>query len=239
MRHQILSAIFAATALISLPAMAQEESLDHTITLQGVGEVAGAPDMATLTSGVISQADTARDALTQNNAAVNKLMNLMRDMGIEDRDLQTTNFSIQPLYERNNENNNTRRDPKVIGYQVSNSITVRVRDLDQVGAVLDQAVTVGANSIDGITFSVSEPDEMYNDARRAAVEDAMQKAELYADAAGVTLGDITRITEADYGRPQQENFAMARMASDSAVPVASGELTFSSRVSIVWEISAD
>ncbi len=238
MRH-FFTPLFVAVALIALPAHAESEERTATITLQGVGEIAAAPDMATLTTGVVTQAETARDALDANNAAATSLMQTLRELGIEDRDLQTSNFSIQPLYEQQLSNSDTRRDPKIVGYQVSNSVSVRVRDLDNLGVVLDQMVTSGANSVDGIQFSVSEPADLENQAREAAVSDAMSKAELYADAAGVSLVRILEISETDYGRPMQENMVMARMSADMAsVPVASGELTFSSRVSIVWEIAS-
>lgn len=238
--RKLFMPLIIAVSLIALPAVAQNEPRLSTITLQGVGEISAAPDMATLTTGVVTQGDTARDALDQNNKSATALMDTLRDLGVEDRDLQTSNFSIQPLYERQNNNNNSRRDPKIIGYQVSNSVSVRVRDLGQLGVVLDQMVSSGANSVNGISFSVDDSAELDDTAREAAVADALAKAELYAAAAGVSLVRILEISETDYGRPMQENFAMARMASDMAeVPVASGELGFSSRVTIVWEIAQD
>lgn len=239
MRH-FFTPLFVAATLLALPASAQETPPTPTITLQGVGEVTAAPDMATLTTGVVTQGDTARAALDQNNVAAADLMQTLRDNGVADRDLQTSNFSIRPLYEQQPSESSIRRDPEIIGYQVSNTVSVRVRDLARLGVVLDQMVTSGANSINGINFLVSEAGDLENAAREAAVADALAKAELYASAAGVSLVRILEISETDYGRPQQENFAMARMASDMAeVPVASGELTFSSRINIVWEIAQD
>lgn len=237
--RRFFTPLFIAASLLILPANAQETPRLSTITLQGLGEIAAAPDMATLTTGVVTQGDTARDALDLNNESAGALMQTLRDLGIEDRDLQTSNFSIQPQYERQN-NNNTRRDPKIIGYQVSNTVSVRVRDLTQLGVVLDQVVSAGANTINGINFAVSEAADLENAAREAAVADALAKAKLYTDAAGVSLERILEISETDYGRPQQENFAMARMSADAAqVPVAAGELTFTSRVNVVWEISGN
>lgn len=238
MRPRFIPAILIAAMLVG-PAAAQEAARTPTITLQGVGEIAAEPDMAVLTSGVITQSETAREALNLNNLAAGKLLSLLTDMGISERDMQTSNFSIQPLYERNN-NGNIRRDPKIIGYQVSNQVTVRIRDLEMIGEVLDEVVTNGANSIDGLSFSVSEPDGLIDDARRAAVADALAKAELYAEAAGVTLGPILEITENSYGQPQAEMLTMARMSADAvSVPIASGEVSYSSNVNIVWQIVQD
>jgi len=243
MRRTLMPALFAAFALAAMPAMAQDASSDDNITVQGLGEAYAAPDMATVTSGVVTRAETARAALDANNEAAGELMSLLEEMGIASRDMQTSNFSVQPIYEQREPrpvDGSAPASPEIIAYEVSNSLTVRIRDLDMLGQVLDEAVTVGANRINGVSFSVADTRDIDDEARRAAVANARHKAELYAEAAGVDLGDVQRIEEADYGRPMQESMQMARMAADSgAVPMASGELTFTSRVTISWEIDND
>ena len=124
------------------------------------------------------------------------------------------------------------------GYQVSNNVTIRVRDLDSLGSVLDQAVTVGANTITGISFSVADPANLYEEARRRAVADAVSKAQVYADAANVRLGSIESITEQDNYMPPQPMMRAAAMEFDigSAVPVEAGELTHTITTTITWDI---
>src|SRR5690606_17546665 len=125
--------------------------------------------------------------------------------------------------------------PRIDGYQVSNSVTVKVRDLEQLGAILDRSVTVGANTINGIGFSVADPSSLLDEARRQAVRDARAKAELYAEAAGATLGELETISGSQsVGGPQP--YAMAMRADAQSVPVAAGELSFSVSVNVAWEI---
>lgn len=207
-----------------------------TMSLSGVGEVAATPDMAILTSGVITQAKTAREALTANNQAMANLMETLTGMNVDPKDIQTSNFSVQPEFTYNNNNNNSRR---IVGYTVSNNVTVRVRELENLGQLLDGFVSVGANQIYNVSFAVQDPTEYYAAARKAAVADALEKANLYADAAGIKLGPIMSISESGGAVPRQAEMAMMRVAADSAVPVASGELSFSSSVHIQWDIGQD
>ncbi len=237
MRPAILIAFFTAFAFLS-PAIAQTELKPGTISLQGVGEVASAPDMAVVNSAVVTNALTAREALDANTAAMSKLFALLRDSGIEDRDIQTSDFSVQPQYVYPNrpDANGNPKPPRIVGYQVFNNVSVRVRDLDILGQLLDNAVTVGANQINSISFAVSETAELLADARRAAMADAIARAELYAEAAGLSLGRIISIREDGGSRPVfQPEMARMAMASD-AVPVSAGELTFSRQVSVEWEL---
>ena len=168
-----------------------------TISIAGRGEVQAAPDMAVITSGVTSQGATAREALDANTAAMTELLDELKASGIEARDIQTTGFSVNPSYVYSDErdSNGYSLPPKVTGYQVSNTVTVVVRDLEDLGTILDRSVTVGANTVNGVTFSVADPTELYNEARQKAFADARAKAELYAETAGTTLGDLEAIRE--------------------------------------------
>ena len=149
-----------------------------TISIAGRGEVQAAPDMAVITSGVTSQGATAREALDANTAAMTELLDELKASGIEARDIQTTGFSVNPSYVYSDErdSNGYSLPPKVTGYQVSNTVTVVVRDLEDLGTILDRSVTVGANTVNGVTFSVGDPTELYNEARQKAFADARAKA---------------------------------------------------------------
>ncbi len=225
---------FALLASLSLPAMA------GTISIEGRGEVTAAPDTAYVTSGVTTQGATAREALDLNTKAMADLLASLKASGIEERDVQTSGFSVNPnyVYSEERDANGYSLPPKINGYQVSNVVSVRVRALDTLGAILDKSVTVGANTINGVTFAVADPTELFNEARKSAFADARAKAELYATAAGTTLEDIVAIKEGqDVNQPPQPYMAKALASSASAdVPVATGELSFAINVSVQWDL---
>lgn len=222
-------ALLAAT----LPVFAGE------IAIEGRGEVRAAPDMAMINSGVTTQGATAREALDANTAAMSELVAALKEAGIEARDIQTSGFSVNPnyVYSDARDDMGYTLPPKINGYQVANSVTVAVRDLEELGTILDKAVTVGANTINGVTFSVADPSELYNEARKAAFEDARKKAELYAELAGATLGDIELISESQgFESPQPfPMYARAEAAAD-AVPVEAGEMSFAINVNVKWDL---
>ncbi|HHG91130.1 MAG TPA: SIMPL domain-containing protein [Devosia sp.] len=237
MRPAIFIAFFAAFVFLS-PAIAQTGTKPGIISLQGIGEVTSVPDMAIVRSGVVTNAQTAREALSANTAAMSRLFALLKDNAIEERDIQTSDFSVQPQYVYPNrpDASGNPKPPRIVGYQVFNNVTVRVRDLDNLGALIDAAVTVGANQINSISFAVSDTAQLQIEARRAAMADAIAKAELYVEAAGLSLGRIVSIREDGGSRPVfQPEMARMAMASD-AVPVAAGELTFSRQVFVEWEL---
>lgn len=228
----LLAASLAMLAAVS-PAFADEAGAMRTLALTGHGEVRLAPDMATVTAGVLSQAATARDALTANNRSMAALLDALKSAGISEKDIQTSNFSVAPRYDYNN---NT-QPPKLVGYDVSNSVSVMVRQLDALGPVLDQLVTAGSNQISGIAFGIAEPDAALDEARKLAVADAARKAKIYTEAAGVTLGPITSISESGgFAPPMPHVKAMRMEAADAAVPIAQGEQSLSIDVNIVWDI---
>lgn len=243
-----LSASLITTALLALaiaaPALAQQSApapapapAPRTLTLTGQGEVTSAPDIAIISAGVVTEAKTAREALSASNAAMATVLQTIRAAGVEARDIQTSNFSVQPKYSYSKTSGNEQKAPQIDGYTVSSTVTTIVRNLDGLGPVLDAMVSSGANQLNGLGFSIARPEPLRNEARRLAVAEAIARAQLYAGAAGVTLGDILSISEAGYARPPQPVFANARaMAADAAVPVAEGEQTISAEVNIVWEI---
>jgi hypothetical protein len=238
MRLVTAFAAIGLSAMLAFPAAAQDMRQPGIISITGHGEVSGTPDTAFVTSGVTTQGNTAREALDANTAAMTQLSDVLTAAGIAPRDIQTSGFSVNPnyVYSQEPDRNGYTQPPKINGYVVANTVTVRVRKIDTLGAVLDQAVTVGANTINGVSFSVEDPSKLYEQARIAAFRDAKAKASLYAGEAGVPLGRILAINESQgYGQPQP--YAMRAMASEAApapVPVQAGELTFAIDVSVNW-----
>ena len=223
-----------ATAIVlALPAAA--ETVPATIAVTGEGKVEMAPDMAMLSLGVMTQADTAAAALKANSDGLSGALDRLKAAGIEGRDIQTSGLSLHP----NIDYSSTGREPQVRGYTASNMLTVRLRDLSVLGQTLDAVVTEGANTLNGLSFGLQNPDEATDEARRRAVADATHKAALYAEAAGVTLGRIVTISEqGNYGGPQPMMMAEARFAKDAgSVPVASGEISIGATISVVYEIA--
>lgn len=235
MRHLFALAPLALVAGLALPAYA------GTISIDGMGEVRAAPDMATITSGVTTQGATAREALDANTAAMANLVAALKEAGIEARDIQTSGFSVNPdyVYSDQRDANGYTQPPKINGYQVMNTVTVAVRDLETLGTILDKSVTVGANTINGVSFSVADPSELFNEARRAAFADAREKAGLYAAAADSSLGELVSISESQsFNSPQpMPMYSMRAEAAAAPVPVEAGELSFSINVTVQWELT--
>ena len=154
------------------------------------------PDQAQIDGGVTSDAKTAREASDANNAAMGKVLLALKGAGIDEKDYQTSRLSLQPQYAPN------RSGPSaVVGYRASNRVTIRVRDVTKVANVIDVLVGAGANEIGGINFMVSQASKLLDDAREKAMADARRKAEIYAKAAGVTLGEPLSISEEGSAAP--------------------------------------
>lgn len=238
-------AVFCSAAILAFsllaPARADDERPYRVLSLSGTGEVKARPDTASITSGVISNAKTAQAALAANSAAMNSLFAELRAAGIADRDLQTSNFNIAPQYRPYDPKNPVPQHERIIGYQVSNGVTVRVRDLDRLGRLIDQMTAAGANRMNGISFYVDKTENLLDEARRKAMADVRRKADLYADGFGVKLKRVLTISEnvSQHGpRPMRAEglMAMSDGASRKAAPVAAGEQSLSIRLSVTWEL---
>jgi uncharacterized protein YggE len=217
-----------AAMLLAAPALAQTVP-PPAVSVTGEATVSVAPDQAQIDGGVTSDARTAREAAEANNAAMGKVLQALKGAGIEEKDFQTSRLSLQPQYAPN------RTGPSpVTGYRASNRVTVRVRDVSKVAGVIDVLVGAGANDIGGINFTVSQPSKHLDDAREKAVADARRKAEIYARAAGVTLGEPLSISEEGAPAPLFRGKMAAPMAAGA--PVAQGEETLSVTVSVSWAI---
>jgi uncharacterized protein YggE len=224
----------ALAALMALAPAAEAESPPPSISVGGVGEVAAAPDMAVVTIGVREQADTAAGALAANSAAMNRVFEALEALGVERRDIQTVNLSLNQIYRQVRVEDRIEQRPD--GFQAANMVRIRLRELAMVGPGLDALVTAGANEMHGIAFDIAEKDALLDQARAAAVRDARRKAELYAEAAGVALGGVLSLSEASQGviYPRADMLAMAREAGP---PVAEGEQTISASVQMVFAIA--
>lgn len=233
-------AVLAAGLAAGAPAHAQDTGQPPAprLTVTGEGVVSAAPDMAILTLSVIHEADTARDAVTGNNAAMTGVINAMKDAGIAEADLQTSGFSLTPRYTRPKPDDPA-GEPRIAGYRAQNSLAVRVRKIADTGIILDRAVSLGVNASSGLTFTNDDPSAFLTQARAEAVADAMARARTLAEAAGVSVGRILDMSEQSF-RPSPVPMArgemmVARSAADS-VPLQGGENDYRITVNIVFEI---
>ncbi|MBY3035421.1 SIMPL domain-containing protein [Rhizobium leguminosarum] len=235
----LMTALLALPLAAAAPAFAQEaKPREPVISVTGDGESSVAPDMAVVNLAVVKQAKTAREALDENNKAMNDVLTALKSGGIAERDLQTSGFSIQPQYNYPQPVDGQQQQPQLIGYQTINSVTVRLRDLAKLGAVIDQSVTLGINQGGEIQFTNDKPDAAIEEARKAAVADAVKRAKTLSEAAGVKLGRILEITEnVPRAMPQPVYRAtMMKEASDAAVPVQGGENDYNVSVTVTFAI---
>ena len=242
-RRMMMAGALAASLLgASAPALADEAKMPvpGLISVSGEGVATAAPDMAVISLTVLREAETAREALDANNAAMAKVLAAMKEEGIAERDLQTGAFSIQPRWFYPDNKDGRSDPPKITGYTVVNTLTVRIRDLSRLGVLLDSSVSLGVNQGGDVMFTNDDQDKIRAAARLDAVARAKAKAEAMTAALGVSLGRITQISETSYAPPPmpmlRAEMAMAAKSADS-VPVASGENEYRVTVNVTWEIA--
>ncbi|MEQ8296991.1 MAG: SIMPL domain-containing protein [Nitratireductor sp.] len=223
----------AALSLCAVPAIAADQPSPR-IQVSGEGEAALKPDLAVLTLSVMREADSAREAMSAANQAMEAVIAAMKEAGIAARDLQTAGLQINPRYEAKKHADGSQTS-EITAYQVANTLSVRVRDIAAVGAVLDQAVTLGVNQGGGILFGNEDPSSALTQARTAAVKDAIAKAGTLAAAAGVELGQIIEISEQAHNPRPMPYMARAEMASGAA-PVEAGENSYRVQVNVTFGI---
>jgi uncharacterized protein len=223
-----LAAATATAALFAAPALAQMVP-PPAISVTGEANMSVPPDQAQIDGGVSTDAKTAREASDANNAAMGKVLLALKGAGIDEKDYQTSRLSLQPQYAPN------RTGPSpVVGYRASNRVTIKVRDVTKVANIIDVLVGTGANDIGGIHFVVTQASKLLDEAREQAIADARRKAQIYAKAAGVTLGEPIAISEQGAPTPMFRSKVAAGMATSA--PVAQGEETLSVSVSVSWAI---
>lgn len=197
------------------------------ITVRGEGKVSAVPDMAVVTVGVRAEDESAGVAMDAVRDQMNAVFTALEEAGIAARDMQTGTIDLGPRHDRDS--------GTVTGYHAGNSLELRLRDLDALGGVLDSVVAQGANDLRGLRFAIDDDASLLDEARRRAVADAMARAQLYADAAGVKLGDVEEIIETDAsGGPRP--MMRAEMASDSGTPVAPGEIDITATLQMTFDI---
>src|ERR1700730_6822532 len=197
MKHgaAVAATILAGTLFIA-PALAQVAP-PATISVTGEATVSVAPDLARIDGGVTSEAKTAREASDANNAAMGKVLLALNGAGIDEKDSQTSRLSLQPQ----SSSSRPGAPSTIIGYRASNRVTIQLRDVTKLASVIDTLVGAGANDIGGINFMVSKASKLLDEAREQAIADARRKAEIYAKAAGVTLGAPLSISEQGFPGP--------------------------------------
>lgn len=224
----------AAAATTAQSATDDGETL-RTLSVNGTGRVKAAPDVADINIGVLEQAKEAADASQKAAASMDAVVSALLDLGIDEKDIQTTSLNLNARYDWNSE------PPKITGWEASNMVSVTVRDIDAVGEVVDTVVEAGANQINGISFRVEDPTEAEMLARTAAVEDARAKADQLAADAGVEIVGIVSISESGGQQPQPIYMERAEMAfaadTAAATPVLPGEVELSVNVYIQYEIA--
>ncbi|MEM9124519.1 MAG: SIMPL domain-containing protein [Pseudomonadota bacterium] len=226
-------AFLAAMMAVTLAGTASAE--DRRISVNATGTVQVAPDMATITLGVTNENTEASAAMQATSDAVSQVLARLNEMGVEDRDVQTRDVSLSPVW--SDRNLQSGQKAEITGFVASNRVFVRVRDLAQLGQILDAVIQDGANDFGGLNFGIQDPEPVEAQARAKAVEDAQAKADQLAQAAGITLGPVQSIVEQSGSvRPMAEMRAI-NMSDASAVPVAGGEISVSVNVSMEFAIS--
>lgn len=201
------------------------------VMVAGHGSVEVAPDRAEISTGVVSEAATARGALSANSAAMRKVIDGLKAAGLSASDIQTQQFQISPRYRTYKD-----RAQEIEAYSVRNQVTVKVREIARLGEIIDQVVTLGANQASSITFIVSDAERRKDEARKLAVENAMHRARLLAEASGAKLGPVLTITEEVMGpRPPRPMQARSSLSAES-VPIESGSETLSVRVEVAFAL---
>ena len=229
----VLFLLLASAPLQTLPALAHDEPQKRTISLVATGAVKTTPDKVDISTGVTSEATSAREALDQNTETMTKVVEALKEDGIEPTDIQTANFSVSPVYEQRKEGT----APFVAGYRVINAVRITVRDTKKLGAILDKVVMLGSNQIDSIEFGVDEPEALKDEARKLALKNLTDNAKLYAEATGVELGAIQSISEEESSYQPRYAPVATRMEMAKDVPIEAGTATVEVRLRVTWEIN--
>ncbi|MFG1426056.1 SIMPL domain-containing protein [Roseixanthobacter glucoisosaccharinicivorans] len=226
-------AAFALCAVLDAPAARAEDLSRATLTVVGQGEARAAPDMASLSTGVVTVSKTAEEALAGNSKSVADVIAAIKDAGVEAKDLVTSGFSIQPQYTYPQQGQ--REAPRLTGYEVRNTVNVKVRDLSTLGGLLDKLVQAGANQASGLSFTLQDPSAIERQARLAAIQDAKAQAQSLAEATGLRLVRIRSISpQPDFGLVAPAPMMMKAEAR-AAVPVQAGETTAHAQITIVYD----
>jgi uncharacterized protein YggE len=233
-----LPAAAQAQVAAPVPALAPASTV---LSINAEGRSFREPDLAVFSAGVTSQGKTASAALAANSADMNRVIAALKAARIADRDIQTSNLGLNPIFaprEVRPDGRVENGEPRIVGYQVNNQVTVRQRKLAEFGRVLDTLVSAGANQINGPSFELEDSDAAMDEARSAAMAKARQRAELYAKAAGLKVKRIVSISESGgYSPPGPVMYAKMAMADAAPTPVAAGEVGLTATVAVQFELA--
>ena len=227
----VAAAFVAAAAILSAETSmaADSDKMDRTVSVSATGSVAAEPDVAQISAGVVTEADSAKDAMGRNSVVMTKLIDGLKTAGIQPKDIQTTTLNVEPRYTQPKDG----RVATVNGYRVVNQVRLTVRDVKRLGDVLDQAIALGANQINHIAFDIANPETLKDEARKQAMENARRRGELYAKAAGGQLGHVLRISES-VGEPHP--MPGGRMAMRASVPIEAGTRSLEVEVHVTYAL---
>jgi uncharacterized protein YggE len=229
-RSTIIAA--AALAVVSLALVevhtasaADVDKTERTVSVSANGSVSAVPDIAHISAGVATEAESAKAAIARNSAVMAKVIDGLKEAGIDAKDIRTTSLNVEPRYKE--------RSTIVSGYRVSNLVRLTVRDVKRLGEIVDQAIALGANQVSQIAFDVADPERLKDEARLVAMENARRRGELYAKAAGAQLGPVLRIAEGSSHPNVPVSGVETRYA---AAPVEAGTRRLEVQVSVVYAL---
>jgi len=236
MRPIKLAAAAALALAFALPAWADTTQGPPTLAASGQGTAHVIPDIAIVTLGVTTRGDTAAKALTANSTDLTAAIAAIEGAGVAEKDIGTSGLNIYPVYAQNADGSQT-QPAKIVGYEVSNQVTVTIRDISKAGDLLDKVVAAGANQVNGISFDVADNKAASDAALKDAIADARHKAEIMADAAGVKLVRILSVSSGEEGQPPRPVFAAMALKAAPSVPVMAGEQALNANATVIWEIA--
>ena len=216
----------------------QEVEARNSITIVDSGEIYSKPDLGIISFSVVNEAKTSYNAMSKNTEVMNKVIEAMKGQGIEEKDLKTAYYNINPLYEYRGATYYNSGERVLTGYEVTQSLQVKIRDLDKVGAIIEAAAAAGSNQIGSLALTIDNEDELKEQARTQAIDKAKEKAEKLASQLGVRLGKIISFSENNYYPYYTDSLSLEKgMGGAAAVPdIQTGENKVSISVSVTYEI---
>ena len=237
MKKPLVCALLLAVSAFPSAAAAQQSSITQTIAgtrldINATGEVTRVPDIAVISAGVVSRAPTATDALQDSANRMNRVLAALKSAGVADRDVQTSNVSLNPEY-RYPQN----QAPQLVAYTASNSITVRFRDIRNAGKILDALVREGANQINGPTLTIDKPEAALDEARAKAIAIGRARADLYARSLGMRVVRVVSVDESGGSYPVPPPMpVMARAYESAQTKIEPGEQKLQVNLAMVFEL---
>lgn len=209
------------------------EGAERTIHVAGDGQASGTPDMATVVIGVETQANEASAALTQNSQQMQDVIDALTEAGVAQEDIQTQTVQLRPVYEQQ-PRPEAEGAPELVGYVATNTVQVDVMDLDGLGDLLDAAVSAGGNRIEAIRFDIQDPSTLLEEARQAAWQDALAKAQQLAELADAELGPVFTINESSSRPIPVVRESVMGAGEQARVPIEPGTQDITVHLEVTW-----